>query len=168
MLLLLLLLLSFIYCFICTMEAGVFLRSSLSLLQFIWARAWQNQQDLRSTKTQISLAIRTVWSESSLCAQLVATDPTLLHADNEDSDQNRWMPRLIRVFAGRTDHFVGFVVLQLILGICAIPRIPPVPSKHYADLYIFSNHVIWDLMKKSSSYFLQNNSHKYATDQRMG
>ena len=53
-------------------------------------------------KTQNSLGIRTVWSESSLCAQLVAKDPRFLHADSEDSDQPGRMPRLIWVFAGRT------------------------------------------------------------------
>ena len=31
-----------------------------------------------------------------------------LHADSKDSDQSGRMPRLIRVFAGRTGHFVGF------------------------------------------------------------
>ena len=38
-------------------------------------------------KTQISLGIRPVWSESLLCAQWVAKDPSFLHADSEDSDQ---------------------------------------------------------------------------------
>ena len=65
-------------------------------------------------KTQISLGIHPVWSESSLCAQWVAKDPSFLHADSEDSDQTGWMPRLIRVFAGRTCHFVGFVMRWLI------------------------------------------------------
>ena len=32
----------------------------------------------------------------------------LLHADSEVSDQTGQMPRLIGVFAGHTDHFVGF------------------------------------------------------------
>ena len=36
-------------------------------------------------------------------------------AHSEDSDQTRQMPRLIRVFTGRTYHFVGFVVRWLIL-----------------------------------------------------
>ena len=36
-----------------------------------------------------------------------------LHADSKDSDQTGWKPRLIRVFAGRTSHFVGFVMRQL-------------------------------------------------------
>ena len=53
-------------------------------------------------KTQISLAIRPVWSESSLCALWVAKDLSFLHADSEDSDQTGRMPRLIWVFAGRT------------------------------------------------------------------
>ena len=43
-------------------------------------------------KTQISLGIRLVWSESSLCAEWVAKDPRFLHADSEDSAQTRWVP----------------------------------------------------------------------------
>ena len=38
-----------------------------------------------------------------------------LHVDSESSDQTGRMPRLICVFAGRTGHFVGFVMLQLIV-----------------------------------------------------
>ena len=71
---------------------------------FIWAMTWQNQQcvAVRPAKTQISLGIQPVWSESSLCIQLVAKDPSFLHADNKGSDQTGWMPRLIWVFAGHT------------------------------------------------------------------
>ena len=50
----------------------------------------------------------------SLCAQWVAKDPNFLHADSEDSDETGRMPRLIWVFAGRTCHFVGFVMWRLI------------------------------------------------------
>ena len=46
-----------------------------------------NKMTVRPAKTQISLDIRPVWSESSLCAQWVAKDPSFLHADSEDSDQ---------------------------------------------------------------------------------
>ena len=35
-------------------------------------------------KTQISLGIRPVWSESSLCTFWVAKDPSFLHVDSED------------------------------------------------------------------------------------
>ena len=38
-----------------------------------------------------------------------------LHADNKDSDQTGRMPKLILVVAGRTSHFVGFVMRRLIL-----------------------------------------------------
>ena len=57
---------------------------------------------VRPAKTPISLGIRPVWSESSLCTQWVAKDPMFLHAGSEDSDQTGRMPRLIWVFAGRT------------------------------------------------------------------
>ena len=68
---------------------------------------------VRPAKTQISMGICLVWSESSLYAQWVAKDPSFLHADSEDSDQTGQMPRLIRVFAGCTWHFVGFVMRRL-------------------------------------------------------
>ena len=73
-----------------------------------------NKMNVCPAKTQISLYICTVWSESSLCSQWETKDLRSLHADSKDSDRTGRMPRLIRVFAGRTDNFVGFVVLQLI------------------------------------------------------
>ena len=39
---------------------------------------------VRPAMTQISLGIRPVWSESSLCAQWVAKFPSFLHADSKD------------------------------------------------------------------------------------
>ena len=72
-----------------------------------------NKVTMRPAKTQISLGIRSVWSESSLCAYWVAKDPKFLHADSEDSDQTARMPRLIWVFAGRICHFAGFVMSRL-------------------------------------------------------
>ena len=65
---------------------------------------------VRPAKTQMSLDIRPVSSESSLCAQWLVKDPSFLHADCEDYDMTERMPRLIWVFAGRTCHFVGFVM----------------------------------------------------------
>ena len=61
-----------------------------------------NKMTVHPAKTQISLGIRPVWSESSLYAHWVAKDPSFLHADSEDSDQTGRMPKLIWVFAGRT------------------------------------------------------------------
>ena len=66
---------------------------------------------------QIGLGIHPVWSESSLCTKWVAKDPSFLHADSEDSDQAGPMSRLIWVFAGRTCHFVGFVMRRLIYNL---------------------------------------------------
>ena len=60
---------------------------------------------VRPAKTQISLGIRPVWSESSLSAFFMRTAKT------------GRMPRLIWVFAGRTCHFVGFVMRQLMFTI---------------------------------------------------
>ena len=71
----------------------------------VWTASWQNQQwcgCAHPAKTQISLGICPVWSESSLCAQWVAKDPSFLRADSENSDQTGRMPRLIWVFAGHT------------------------------------------------------------------
>ena len=68
---------------------------------------------VRPLKTQISLGICPVWSESSLCAQEVVKGPMFIHADSKDSDQTGRMPRLIWVFARHTGHFVGFVMRRL-------------------------------------------------------
>ena len=85
----------------------------------IWAAPWQNQQcGCAPAKTQISLGIRPVWSESSLSTwgKLGSLATHWMHS--EDSDQTGRMPRLIWVFAGRT-HFVGFVMSWLI-SICLL------------------------------------------------
>ena len=87
---------------------------------------------VRPAKTQISLGIRPVWSESSLCVQWVAEDPIFLHADSEDSDQTGRMPKLIWVFAGRS-HFVGFVMRRLI---CPIE-----PSKDRPHIWLQSSPI---------------------------
>ena len=72
-----------------------------------------NKMTVHPVKTHISLGICPVRSESSLCAQWVANDPSFLHADSLDSDQTGRIPRLIWVFAGCTCHFAGFVMRQL-------------------------------------------------------
>ena len=79
--------------------------------QYNWAATWKktNNVTVRPAKTQVSLGIRPVWSESLLCAQWVAKDPSFLHVHSKDSDQTGWMPRLIWVFAG---HTVTLLVLS--------------------------------------------------------
>ena len=61
-----------------------------------------NKLTVHPAKTQISLGIHPVWSESLLCTQWVAKDPSFLHVDSKDPDQTGRMPRLIWVFYGCT------------------------------------------------------------------
>ena len=71
------------------------------------------------------------------CAQWVATDPESLHADSEYSDQTRRMPRLIRIFAWRTVHFAGFVMLWLI---CKLKCVQRVRSKTKRSRFVVKAH----------------------------
>ena len=64
---------------------------------------------VRPAKTQISLGICPVWSQSLLSAWRKLGSLATHWANSKDSDQTGLMPRLIWVFAGRTCHFVGFV-----------------------------------------------------------
>ena len=50
---------------------------------------------VRPAETLISLGIHPILSESLLCTQWVAKDPSFLYADSKYSDQIVWMPRLI-------------------------------------------------------------------------
>ena len=59
---------------------------------------------VRPAKTQINLGIRPDWSESSLCAQWVAKDPSFLHADAQADLSLLWA----------FGHFVCFVMRRLI------------------------------------------------------
>ena len=70
-----------------------------------------NKMTLRPAKTQNSLGIRPVWSESSLSAWRKTRSLVTHWAHSEDSDQTGWMPRLIWVFAGCT-------VILLLLSRC--------------------------------------------------
>ena len=95
-----------------------------------------NKMSVRPAKTQISLGIRPVWSESSLYAQWVAKDPSFLHADSEDSDQTGRTPRLNWVFAGRTLILLvlscrGSYNYLLVVQTCALSPIIKLRSKIY-------------------------------------
>ena len=67
---------------------------------------------VHSAKTQISLDIRPVWSESSLSAWRSIGSLTTDWVHSKDSDQSGRMPRLIWVFAGHIFIF-GFVMSWL-------------------------------------------------------
>ena len=72
---------------------------------------------MHPAKTQISLGIHPVWSESSLCTQWVAKDPSFLHVDSEDlsnwadaqADLSLCWAHLPSDFL----DFVGFVIRRL-------------------------------------------------------
>ena len=61
-----------------------------------------NKMAVRPAKTQLSLRIRPVWSESSLSARRKPGFLATHWAHSEDSDQTGRMPRLNWVCAGRT------------------------------------------------------------------
>ena len=67
-----------------------------------------NNVAVHPAKTQISLGIRPVWSESSLSTWRKLGSLATHWMHSEDSDQTGRMPRLIWVFAGRT-----FILLVL-------------------------------------------------------
>ena len=71
---------------------------------------------LGPAKTEISLCIHPVWSEASLCAQLVATckDPSFLHADSEDWSDWADAQADLSLCWGHMP-FVGFVMRRLSL-----------------------------------------------------
>ena len=50
---------------------------------------------VRPAKTQLSLGIRPVWWEFSLCAQWVVKNSIFLHTNSEDSDPTERMPKLM-------------------------------------------------------------------------
>ena len=87
---------------------------------FILAVAWQNQENLKPANTLISLEIHPVWSQncsvsSGFHCRVITGSLIALKGSHF------WFlfsilerPRLIWVFARRTCHFVGFIVLRLI------------------------------------------------------
>ena len=64
---------------------------------------------VRPTKTQISLRIHAVWSESSLFAWRNFASLAIQNAQNVNSDQTARMRRLIWIFAWRTWPKVRFL-----------------------------------------------------------
>ena len=67
---------------------------------------------VRPVKTQISLGIRPVWSESSLCTQWIAKGPSFDHAPSKDwSDWAESQANLSLHWTHK--HFVDFVMMRL-------------------------------------------------------
>ena len=78
------------------------------------------QWDMRPAKTQISLRIRAVWSESSLITCAFYSLRAIQRGLNENPCHTWWMYGLIWVFAGYTGLIVGFVVCWLICYSCTV------------------------------------------------
>ena len=96
-------------------EANKLYRGYYMSSRVIWAASGQNQQNGMCAQRRLRWAWASAQSDqSSLCAQWIAKDSSFLHADSKDSDQTERMPRLIWVFAGHINHFVGFVMRRLI------------------------------------------------------
>ena len=78
---------------------------------------------VRPAKTQISLGICPVWSESLLSTWRKLGSLATHWVHSKDSDQTGRMPRLIWVFAGHTCHFVSFVTRRLICFLAIFVRL---------------------------------------------
>ena len=95
---------------------------------------------LRPAKTQISLGIRPVWSESSLSAWRKLGSLATHWTHSEESDQTGRMPRLIWVFAGST---VTLLVLSY-RGSCYVTLILTLFS---VMIWVFSHAHTKDILK---------------------
>ena len=121
---------------------------------------------MRPAKTQISLGICSVWSESSLATWRNLGSLATYWAHRKDSDQTVrkprliWetgrMPRLIWVFSGRTCHWVSRLppwppscVLELSeLAILNLHVTPMPPIKFQLNLiYCLGGDVVWRILK---------------------
>ena len=92
-----------------------------------------NNVAVRPAKTQISLGIHPVWSESSLSAWRKLGSLPSHWAHSEDSDQTGRMPWLIWVFAGRT-----LILLVLSWGGSNINM-----YFQFMDPFKFNRSIIW-------------------------
>ena len=94
-------------------------------------------------KTQNSLGICTVWSESSLSAWKNIVSLASHGGHIEDSDQTALMRRLILVFAGCTCHFVGFDLLRLIWLRLKLPLVPDIVIREGSDEIPLMHRLAW-------------------------
>ena len=87
----------------------------------ICASARQNQQNGMCAQRRLRSAWASTQSDQSLLRDhFVAKDPIFLHADSEEFAQTgQTVSRLIWIFAGRSCHFVGFVMCWLIYTFCS-------------------------------------------------
>ena len=116
--------------------------------QFAKVRDKTNKMICTPAKTQTSLGICPVWSESLQCTQCVAEDPMFLHADSKNSDQTGRMPRLIWVFTGHIGHFVGFVMRWLIYRLEDVNGLKN--NEKYDNKQCLSDTPCWSMKKTNT------------------
>ena len=74
-----------------------------------WTATWQNQRSGMCAQRRL----RSAWASAQSDQRLRCLHEETHWAHTEGTDQTGWMPRLTWVFARRTGHFVGFIMLQL-------------------------------------------------------
>ena len=89
---------------------------------------------VRPARTQISMGIRPVWSETSLCAQWEAKDPRFLRADSEVWSDSGGCPGWSEYLLGAR-HFVGCVMLLLNYAF----QVGPVKNDDFFDLKVHTD-----------------------------
>ena len=77
------------------------------------AAFWQNQQIGMCSQRRLRSAWASAQSDQSLRCALSGLGIQAFFKWTAKTDQTGWMPGLIWVFAGRTCHFVGFVMMRL-------------------------------------------------------
>ena len=116
--------------------------------KIIWAASWQSQQnDLCAQQRLRSTGASAQSDQYSLCAQWVAKDPSFLHADSKDWSDWAEMPRLICLCWAHC-HFVGFIMLRLILMLFQTDRLFPSRQPYHladnvSDIRFPSNQSPW-------------------------
>ena len=94
-----------------------------------WAASWQNQQNGMCAQRRLTSAWASAQSDQSSLSAWRKLGSLATHwAHSEDSDKTGRMPRLIWVFAGRTCHFVGFVMRWLRMNCLRIKSELPIFS----------------------------------------
>ena len=127
-----------------------------------------NKVNVRPTKTQISLGIRPVWSESSLSAWRNLGSLATHWSHSEDSDQSWRTPRLIWVFAGRTLILLvlscrgsnGSLWVQDVVRFSCVIKVMAKWSDATCHMNLLNGSLFWchDDIAKTSALFW---SHKY-------
>ena len=141
--------------------------------RIIWAATWQNQQsDCAPSEDSDQSGHPPSLIRDSLCAQWVAKDQRVLHADGEDPDQTGRMPRLIWVFAGHTLTLLvlSSIYLSIYLSIFLyvltpegdIRRVPVNQVLGVSCLFVFFCAVLVVLVVSERSQCLPYNTERQA------